>query len=388
MTDYRRLSELADTHGQSPWLDNLRRGWITSGTLAAWVERGIRGLTSNPTIFQRAIESSTDYDEQFHDEMASGTSVADAYWELVTADIKGALAALAPVYDASDGADGFVSVEVDPALAYDAPATTAAALALHDRISAPNLMVKIPGTEAGTDAITAVLAAGQSVNVTLIFSVDRYRAVADAYLAGLEAQLAHQRAAGETVDLSRTASVASFFVSRIDTEVDRRLAAAAPAATQQTSATAEPSATALLGRAAIANARAAYDVFTQIYASERWQPLAAAGARPQRLLWASTSTKNPDYRSTLYVDELIGPQTVNTMPDATLEAFVDSDRPMARTIDGPGVAAEAHETLEQLAAHDVDLAAVCDQLEAEGVAAFTKSFDELLTTLEVKASAR
>ncbi len=372
--DYGRLAELHASHGQSPWLDNLRRGWITSGTLASWVERGIRGLTSNPTIFAKAIESSADYDEQFNDEIASGASVADAYWELVTADIAGALGALAPVYDASGGADGFVSVEVDPALAYDAPATTVAALALHQRIDAANLMVKIPGTQAGLEAISAVVAAGKSVNVTLIFSVDRYRQVADAYLSGLEAQLASQRASGANLDLSSVASVASFFVSRIDTEVDRRLLAAESA-----------EAAALCGRAAIANARAAYAAFGEIYASDRWAPLAAAGARPQRLLWASTSTKNPDYRSTLYVDELIGPHTVNTMPDATLDAFVASDRPLARTIDGPGAADDAHATLDAIAQRDVDLAAVCDQLEAEGVAAFTKSFDELLSTLEAKA---
>lgn len=376
MTDYSRLAELHDTHAQSPWLDNLRRGWITSGALATWTERGIRGLTSNPTIFAKAIESSADYDEQFNDEMASGASVADAYWELVTADITGALAALAPVHDASDGADGFVSVEVDPALAYDAPATIEASLSLHDRIDAANLMVKIPGTEASLDAISEVLAAGKSVNVTLIFSVDRYRAVADAYLRGLEAQLARQQAAGDVIDLSRSSSVASFFVSRIDTEVDRRLLCSQHA-----------DAHALCGRAAIANARVAYDAFSEIYASQRWEPLAAAGARPQRLLWASTSTKNPDFRSTLYVDELIGPQTVNTMPDATLDAFVASHRPLARTIDADGAAAEAHATLDELAEHDIDLAAVCDQLEAEGVAAFTKSFDELLTTLETKAQA-
>ncbi len=363
-----RLAALNEEHQQSPWLDNLRRGWLTGGELNQWVERGIRGLTSNPSIFQKAIESSDDYDEQFGDLVRSGDSVDNAYWQLVNTDISGALSALGPVHDASNGADGFVSVEVDPALAHDTRATVRAARELHESIARPNLMVKIPGTAEGLPAIRQMIAEGRSINVTLIFSVARYEQVAEAYMSGLEDRVA----AGKT-DLRAIASVASFFVSRTDTEVDRRL-----------DAVGTQSALALQGRTAVAQAQAAYGRFAEIFSGPRWEALEALGAQCQRPLWASTSTKNPAYPDTLYVDELIGPRTVNTMPDDTLAAFCDHGK-LHRTIDADQSAARY--VLDAVASHGVDLDDVAATLEAQGVAAFTKSFDELLASLRSKADA-
>ena len=361
-----RLQGLYSRCGQSPWLDNLRRGWITGGELDAWVEQGIRGLTSNPSIFQKAIESSPDYDEQFGDLVCGGTSVDDAYWQLVTSDIRGALGALEGVHEASGGTDGFVSVEVDPSLAHDEAATTQAARELHEAIARPNLMVKIPGTLEGLGAIRQMIAEGRSINVTLIFSVARYEQVAEAYLCGLE-----DRVASGVADLTGVASVASFFVSRTDTEVDRQL-----------DAVGTPSALGLRGRTAVAQAQAAYGRFGEIFSGPRWERLAALGAQVQRPLWASTSTKNPAYPDTLYVDELIGPHTVNTMPDDTLAAFCDHGK-LRRTVDADQSA--ANYVLGAVQAHGIDLDGVADTLEAQGVAAFTKSFDELLVSLQTKA---
>ncbi len=361
-----RLQGLYSECGQSPWLDNLRRGWITGGELDAWVEQGIRGLTSNPSIFQKAIESSLDYDEQFSDLVCSGTSVDDAYWQLVTSDIRGALGALEGVHESSGGTDGFVSVEVDPSLAHDEAATTRAARELHEAIARPNLMVKIPGTLEGLGAIRQMIAEGRSINVTLIFSVARYEQVAEAYLSGLE-----DRVASGVTELSGVASVASFFVSRTDTEVDRRL-----------DAVGTTSALGLRGRTAVAQAQAAYGRFGEIFSGPRWERLAALGAQVQRPLWASTSTKNPAYPDTLYVDELIGPHTVNTMPDDTLAAFCDHGK-LRRSVDADQSAASY--VLDAVQEHGIDLNGVADTLEAQGVAAFTKSFDELLVSLQSKA---
>ena len=361
-----RLSSLFDDQGQSPWLDNLRRGWITSGELDQWVATGIRGLTSNPAIFQKAIEGSADYDKQFGQLIADGVSVDEAYWDLVTSDIRGALQALRPVYDASDGRDGFVSVEVDPTLARDSGETTTAARALHDRLDAPNLMVKIPGTREGLPSIRTMISEGKSINVTLIFSVSRYEEVIAAYIAGLEDALA----AGHD-DLSRVASVASFFISRTDTEVDRRLEEIGTDV-----------ALSLRGRTAVAQAQIAYQTFQEAFDGPRWQVLADKGAQLQRPLWASTSTKNPSYSETLYVDELIGPNTVNTMPDNTIDAFMKKGT-VARTVDAnPG---EAQEVLAAVSALGIDLDDVAAVLEQEGVASFVKSFDELITSLSAKA---
>ena len=363
-----RLRRLSAEQGQSPWLDNLRRGWITGGQLAALRDRGVRGLTSNPTIFQKAIQGSADYDTQFESLVRKKTEMVDAYWQLVLSDIDAALDVFAPVHAESGGADGFVSVEVDPSLAHDGAATLAAARDLHERIARPNVMIKIPATQEGLPAIRRMIAEGRSVNVTLIFSLERYAAVLDAYISGLE-----DRLAAGVHDLSNIASVGSFFISRVDTEVDRRLEKINT-----------PTALALRGQAAIAQARLAYSLFRERHDGARFRRVAVYGARVQRPLWASTSTKNPAYRDTLYVDELIGPDTVNTLPDNTLEAF-DDHGTLARTIDAePG---RARQVWDALAAEGVDLADVAAQLEREGVSSFQKSFDELITALSTKAAA-
>jgi len=360
-----RLHELHDSYDQSPWLDNLRRGWITGGELQAWVDRGVRGITSNPTIFQKAIEGGTAYDEQFRALIREGEQVESAYWDLVTRDIRDALAILRPVHDSSDGTDGFVSLEVAPALARDSAGTEAAARHLHELIDEPNLYVKIPGTAEGLPAIRQMFVEGRSINITLLFSVERYGEVIEAYLSGLE----ERAAAGG--DITKVRSVASFFVSRVDTEVDRRL--------EQLGT---PEALALRGKAAVANAQVAYQLFLERFSGPRWEALAAKGAKVQRPLWASTSTKSAAYPDTLYVDTLIGPDTVNTLPDTTIDAF-DDHGTLGRTIDADPDA--ARQVLADLAAVGVDLADVTRLLEDEGVASFSKSFDELLTSLGVKA---
>ena len=356
------LHDLYSQYGQSPWLDNLRREWINNGELARWAERGVRGLTSNPSIFQKAMTAGNDYDEQFAELLADGMSVADAYWELVLTDIGGALDVLAPVHEASGGLDGFVSVEVDPKLARDTNGTLAAARALHQRVDRPNLYVKIPGTAEGLPAIQAMTSEGRSINVTLLFSLSRYAEVIEAYLCGLEACEG---------DLSSVSGVASFFISRTDTEVDRQLEAIGT-----------PEALALRGKTAVAQGQVAYQIFSQEFSGPRWEALAARGARAQRPLWASTSTKNPAYPDTLYVDQLIGPDTVNTLPDATLEAFTNHGT-LARTVDADPIAAQL--LLERVTDVGVDLDAVSDRLEDEGVSAFVKSFDDLLESLTTTA---
>jgi transaldolase len=358
-----RLLRLCQEFGQSPWLDNLKRGYLTSGQLARMRDDGIRGLTSNPTIFQKAIQGSADYDDQFGQLVKGGGSVLDDYWAMVLRDIRGALDVFAPIYESSEGGDGFASVEVAPDLAHDTAATVAAARELHATIDRPNLMVKIPATAEGVPAIQQMIAAGRNINVTLIFSLDRYREVMEAYVSGLEAC---------DGDLSRIASVASFFISRVDTETDRRLEAIGT-----------PEALALRGKAAVAQGKLAYKLFTECFAGPRWEALQARGAHVQRPLWASTSTKNPDYPDTLYVDSLIGPHTVNTLPEATIEAFEDHGT-LARTVDA-GVD-EAERTWQALQDVGVDLDDVAHVLETEGVASFQKSFDELLGALDAKAA--
>ncbi|HEX8805002.1 MAG TPA: transaldolase [Acidimicrobiales bacterium] len=357
-----KLQDLYTLQRQSPWLDNVRRGWLTGGHLASWIERGVRGITSNPTIFQKAIADSTDYDDEFRDLVDRGTSVDDAYWQMVVDDIEMALRLLRPVHDASDGVDGYVSIEVAPALARDRDATVASARELHDRIAEPNLFVKVPATPDGVDAFRTLIGEGRSINVTLIFSLERYAQVMEAYIAGLEAY---------DGDLSRVASVASFFVSRVDTEIDRRLEAIG---TEE--------ALALRGTAAVAQAQVAYQMFSETFRGPRWEALAARGARVQRPLWASTSTKNPDYPDTLYVDPLIGPDTINTMPEVTLDAVEDHGT-IARTVDADPEAARA--ALDAVTSVGVDLDDVGHVLEDQGVASFAKSFDELMTTLSTKA---
>ena len=357
-----KLQDLYDDAGQSPWIDNLRRDWIHGGEMAKWIERGVRGVTSNPSIFQKAMTGRDDYDEQFTSLLEGGSSVTDAFWSLAVTDITDALALFRPIYDASDGVDGFVSIEVAPDLARDTEGTTAAAADLHRRIDQPNLYVKIPGTAEGLGAIQATIASGHSVNVTLLFSIERYEAVIEAYLSGLEAH---------DGPLDAVSSVASFFVSRVDVEVDQRL-----------DAIGTDEAKALKGKAAVANAKVAYELFGQRFTGPRWEALAARGAKVQRPLWASTSTKDPSYPDTLYVDTLIAPDTVNTMPEDTLDAF-DEHGTLARTADDD--VAQAHQVLADLAAAGIDLDDVTAQLEDEGVASFAKSFDELIASLEDKA---
>ena len=359
-----RLHDLFTTGGQSPWIDNLTRGGIRDGELAALVARGIRGVTSNPTIFQKAMSAGDAYDEQFA-RLLDDRSVEDAYWEMVVADISAALDVLRPVYDTSGGADGFVSVEVSPALAADTAATVAAARELHERIAQPNLMVKIPGTRAGLPAIRALLAQGLNVNVTLLFGLARYRAVVEAFLAALE----DRRASGRPLDA--VASVASFFLSRIDTLVDGRL-----------ERDGRPGAAALRGRAAIACARLAYFYYKEWTAGPRWRALAAAGARTQRLLWASTSTKNPAYDDVKYVEALIGADTVTTLPLETVRAYRDHGDPAARLQDD---LAAARALPEQLAALGIDLEAVSGELERQGVRKFVEPYDRTLAAFAPRA---
>jgi transaldolase len=359
------LERLYTEYGQSPWLDNLTRGYLRDGTLKRMVDDGIRGVTANPTILAKAIVGSADYDEQFAELTGAGRPLEDAYWQLVVDDITAALAVLRPVFDAGGGTDGFVSVEVDAELAHDTEATLVAARALHERIAAPNLFVKIPATVEGIPAIRAMIAEGRSVNITLIFSLARYEQVIEAYLSGLEAFVARGG------DPSRVHSVASFFVSRVDTEVDRRLETAG-----------NGQAAALRGQAAIAQAKLAYRLFRERFAGERWQRLVALGARPQRPLWASTSTKNPAYPDTRYVDHLIGPDTVNTLPEVTIAAFTDHGR-LARTIDTE--VDEAADVMRRLAAVGVDMHDVGLALEEHGVAGFRDSYQQVLAALAAKA---
>ncbi len=360
-----RLHQLYSQCGQSPWLDNLSRDAIRDGRLANATEQGIRGVTSNPTIFQKAMTSTDVYDADFA-RLIEGGSVEQAFWEMASADVTAALEIFHPLYEQSGAGDGFVSLEVSPQLAYDTEGTVRDARRFHERIAMPNLMVKIPATEPGLPAIRQMISEGRNINVTLIFSLERYSEVIEAYISGLEAL------AGAGGDLSRVHSVASFFVSRVDTEVDRRL-----------ERTGTPEALALRGKAAVAQAKLAYELFRERFAGPRWDALAAKGARVQRPLWASTSTKNPAYPDLLYVDNLIGPDTVNTMPDQTIAAFLDHGSVTPTVEEGLD---EAKRQLEDLAAAGVDMADVTAQLEQEGVAAFSKSYEELLQALEDKAN--
>jgi transaldolase len=360
-----KLHQLHDRYGQSPWLDNLTRVYLRDGTLSRLVADGIRGVTANPTIVAKAIEGSEAYDEQFAALIAQGRPVLDAYWDLVVDDIGDALGVLRPTFDSSAGTDGFVSIEVAPELARDTDATIAAARHLHQRIAQPNLLVKIPATSEGVPAIQAMIAEGHSINITLIFSVARYAQVVDAYLSGLETL------AEGGGDVASVHSVASFFVSRVDTEVDRRLDAIGTS-----------DALALKGQAAIAQAKLAYRLFGDRFAGERWERLAARGAQVQRPLWASTSTKNPSYPDTLYVDSLIGPDTVNTLPETTIAAFEDHGT-ISRTIER-GVD-HARAVMDTLAEVGVDMDDVGRTLEEQGVASFHQSFAHVLQALEGKA---
>jgi transaldolase len=346
--------------GQSPWYDNLARPLLSGGGLQSLITvDGIRGVTSNPTILDKAIDAGEGYDEALAAAAKSGLSIEDTYWSVVVDDIKAAADLLRPVYDALGGGDGFVSLEVSPELAHDTAGTIAAARSLFARVDRPNLMIKIPGTLEGIPAVEETIASGINVNVTLIFSIARHELVIEAYLKGLE------RLAETGGDVSKISSVASFFVSRVDTETDPRLPDDSP----------------LRGKAAVANAKLAYELFRNRFAGPRWDALAAAGARLQRPLWASTSTKNPAYPSTLYVDELIGPDTVNTLAPASIESLQRGEGNQRADTVAQGVD-EAHQVMADLAAAGVDFDDVTATLEREGVESFANSFRDAFTTIE------
>ncbi|MFJ3715129.1 transaldolase [Streptomyces sp. NPDC090057] len=353
------LKRLAD-EGVSVWLDDLSRSRITSGGLASLVDGGgVVGVTTNPSIFQAAIGSGEGYEEQLTELAVRGVTVDEAVRMMTTADVRAAADVLRDVYTLSDGRDGRVSIEVDPRLAHRTEATVAEAKQLAWLVDRPNVMIKIPATRAGLPAITEVIGLGISVNVTLIFSLERYREVMDAYLAGLE------KARERGLDLSKIHSVASFFVSRVDSEIDKRLTALGT-----------DEALALKGRAALANARLAYEAYEEVFGSGRWQALAGDRANKQRPLWASTGVKDPAYKDTLYVDELVAPGTVNTMPEATLKATADHGEITGDTVTGGYEQARADlASVERLG---VSYDEVVKQLEDEGVAKFETAWQELL----------
>ena len=356
--------------GQSVWIDYIRRSMLTTGELGALVRKGVTGLTSNPTIFEKAISGSADYDEPLLELSRAGKSAAEVFEALAVEDIQDAADILRSVYDRTDGADGYVSIELPPPLAHDRRATVSEARRLFASVGRPNVLIKAPATPEGIKAVRTLIADGINVNVTLIFSLESYRNVMEAYLRGLE-----QRAA-QGADL-RVASVASFFVSRVDAAIDPLLRARADAQ----SGLADGSALDLLGKAAIANARAAYALFQTEFGGERFAALKAKGARVQRPLWASTSTKDPAYPDTMYVDGLIGPDTVNTMPPQTLDAVLDHGA-VAPTLEGTG--AGASQTLDALAAAGVDMAEVTEKLLRDGVASFAASYDAVLASVDAK----
>ena len=358
LSPLRLLSSL----GQSVWIDFLSRESIRGGHLQSLLdEDSVVGATSNPTIFQKAMAASDAYEDQLR-ELDPELDVKDVFWALAEQDIRDACDLFRPVWDAGEARDGYVSLEVDPRLAYDTLSTFREAMRIHEAVERPNLMVKIPATKPGLAAVEDVISKGRSINVTLIFSLGRYREVAESYVRGLE------RLVAEGGDPRAVASVASFFVSRIDTEADRRLEEVGGCDN-------------LKGRLAVANARLAYESYESVFTGPRWRYLASKGATPQRVLWASTSTKNPDYPDTMYVEELIGADTVNTMPEETITAYQDHGRPRARL---QSELEEARELFDELARVGVDYEDLTETLEREGVEKFADSFAELLGALEVK----
>jgi transaldolase len=355
------LHQLAE-QGQSVWIDYLSRTFVQGGDLEGLIRDGVVGVTSNPTIFQGAIAEGDAYDEQIKELTATESEPKEIFLALARDDIRAACDLLRQVSDEGNGKDGWVSLEVDPNLAHDTQATIEEAARLHALVDRPNVLIKIPATREGLPAIEETIAAGIPVNVTLIFSLERHREVAEAYIRGLE------RLVDGGGDASKVASVASFFVSRVDTEADRRL--------DEIGGHDE-----LKGTLAIANAKLAYATYQEIFSGDAWERLAAAGATPQRCLWASTSTKNPEYRDVIYVEELVGPDTVNTMPRETVEAVMDHariERTLDRDVDG------ARRTLEAFAAAGIEYEDVVETLEREGVEKFAKSFRDLFADLEAK----
>jgi transaldolase len=359
-----RLHQLSE-HGQSVWIDSLSREWLETGELARLMrDDAVVGVTSNPTIFEKAVSTGGWYDDQLKEILEHEDDTKEVFIRLAVEDIKDACDLLRPVWEKTDGVDGRVSLEVDPDLAYDRDAQFEQALRFHELVDRPNLYVKIPATVPGLGAIEDCIAGGKSINVTLIFSLERYEAVAESYIRGLE------RFVDAGGDPSNVLSVASFFVSRVDTEADKRLEAIGRQDLQ--------------GKLAIANAKLAYEAYGRIFSGERWERLAAAGAKPQRCLWASTSTKNPAYSDVLYVDNLIGPETVNTMPIETIEAFQDHgtvEETLTQGLD------EAHALFGELDAAGIDYADVTDTLEREGVEKFADSFRQLREGIEKRVKA-
>ena len=358
----------AKTLGQSVWYDNIRRGLLTSGELGELVRKGVTGVTSNPTIFERAVIGSTDYDDALAELIAAGNSPRQIFETLTIEDIQGAADVLHGVYD-TDRVDGYASYELPPHLAHDTDGSIREARRLFKALGRPNIMIKVPATPEGVPVVRQLISEGINVNVTLIFALDSHEQVMDAYLGGLEDFVAGGG------DPSGVASVASFFVSRVDTAVDAQL--------RELDAAGAKNANALLGKAAVANAQLAYARFRGVFASERFQVLAARGARVQRPLWASTSTKDPSLPDTVYFDELVGPDTVNTMPDATVEAVLDHGDATVRLDDE---AADAQANLAALASVGIDMPAVTAKLLADGVAAFAKSYDSVVASIEEKSA--
>ncbi|MEU4236478.1 transaldolase [Actinoplanes sp. NPDC026619] len=369
MTD--RLAELS-AQGVAVWLDDLSRVRLTTGSLEKLrVDQHVVGVTTNPSIFQKALSDADAYDDQLKDLAAQGVTVEEAVRLMTAKDVRAACDVMRPAYDASKGVDGRVSIEVDPRKAHETESTVAEAKTLWWLVDRENLYIKIPATLAGLPAITATLAAGISVNVTLIFSLDRYRAVMEAFLAGLE------QAKLNGHDLSKIGSVASFFVSRVDTEVDKRL-----------DKIGSDEAKSLKGKAAIANAQLAYEAYTEVFGTDRWKTLAGAGAHPQRPLWASTSTKSPEFKDTIYVEELIAPGTVNTMPESVIFAYEDHGDTRGDTVSG--AFDDAKKVMTDLAGVGIDFNDVVKVLEDEGVDKFEVSWKELLdgVTKSLKAAAK
>jgi len=355
-----KLNKLAEL-GQSVWLDFISRKLLTSGELIKLIELGLRGMTSNPTIFDKAISKSTDYDEDIRKLVSKGLSVEDIYEQLALKDIGIAADEMRKVYSETNGLDGYISIEVNPLLANNTEETIKQAKHLFKALGRPNIMIKIPGTEEGLPALTEVLGSGINVNVTLIFSTDSYKKVVEAFMAGLE----KFDAAGG--DISKLASVASFFVSRVDSAVDKELDAKGNKD--------------LLGKIAVANSKIAFEISEEMFSSDRWKKLAAKGARKQRLLWASTGTKNPVYSDVLYIDELIGHDTVNTMPPDTIDAFIDHGKielTLNKGID------EAKSQVKKLKELGIDPNKITDKLLVDGVKSFSDSFESLLKSLNEK----
>ncbi|HXA55245.1 MAG TPA: transaldolase [Solirubrobacteraceae bacterium] len=376
-----RLSAL----GQSVWVDFLSRESIRGGHLQELLDAdAVVGATSNPTIFQKAMSGGDAYDEQLRELAGEGLDARASFWRLAERDIKDACDLFRPIWEGGSGRDGYVSLEVAPDLAYDTLATFNEAIGLHETVDRPNLMVKIPATKPGLAAIEDVIAQGHSINVTLIFSLRRYAEVAESYIRGIERLIA---AGG---DPRKVASVASFFVSRIDTEADRRLQELRSASNGAAAGGGDGKDggdgrfSHLEGRLAVANAKLAYQHYRSVFRGGRWEFLAAKGATPQRVLWASTSTKNPTYPDTVYVEELIGPDTVNTMPEETIRAYQDHGRPRARLQAGVD---DARKLLDELASVGVDYDDLTDTLEREGVEKFADSFEQLIAALAEKQSA-